>query len=598
MTIQSRLLTAGAISLVLVAIVNQSKATVVRAQSDDPCATATTTTTSARTSSSIGSTGEKQGRHDDRWRHLDSLWAHRAAVAQQRVSTRSTDRSGAQDVGEVAVLQDTGDIMMKANPLDIGDVGLRLAANAAGGFDVSRIAYAFRQPLGSRLTLGDDDASGVTLPFEFPFFGQRYGQVFVNSDGNLTLVESDTDSSERSVGRFLGGPPRIAPFFADLDPSRGVGVLAYSDPDVVTVTWCAVPEYGRMSTATVQVTLVRDGTIEMQISRRTTARSAIVGASPGATEAFAPADLSAAETVRGGAGAVGEQFTERSSVDVVAASQRFLRTHPDRFDNLVFFTDTQLLTQDAFAYESLVKNRISGINQSVIDYSSEYGSAGQLESICYMDALSKYPDDPFEPFLGVNSTVSVLGQEVGHRWLAFLLFRDHLGRQSSALLGRDRAHWSFFFDSDASVLEGNDIQDLGNGSFRTVETVTRYSLLDQYAMGLVESTQVPSFFYVENPTNVSPAKSASSNPAVGVTFSGTRRDVSIDDVIAIHGRRSPSAADSPRVYRQAFVYIVSAGIAPDAAAIQKIDRIRVAWDQFFSRATDSRMRAETRLSAE
>ena len=80
------------------------------------------------------------------------------------------------------------------------------------------------------------------------------------------------------------------------------------------------------------------------------------------------------------------------------------------------------------------------------------------------------------------------------------------------------------------------------------------------------------------------------------TNSPLRRNVTIDDVVAAHGDRSPSAADSPRVHRQAFVYIVSAGSTVDAAAIQKVDRIRVAWDQFFSRATDSRMRAETRLS--
>ena len=62
--------------------------------------------------------------------------------------------------------------------------------------------------------------------------------------------------------------------------------------------------------------------------------------------------------------------------------------------------------------------------------------------------------------------------------------RPH-GQRSDALLGRDLAHWSFFFDSDASVMEGNDIEDLGGGSFRTVAAVQRYSLLDQYAMGLV-----------------------------------------------------------------------------------------------------------------
>jgi hypothetical protein len=598
MTTQVRFLTSGFIAFALAAVLKHPDATVLRAQSDDPCASVTATAASARPRSATGPGAAKSAPgHDDRWRHLDALWAHRAALAQKRVAPQSSNQARAQgDVGDIAVLQDAGDMVMRANPLDVGDVGLRLTANAAGGFDVSRIAYGFRQPLGNRLTLADDDASDVALSFAFPFFGRSYDRVFVNSDGNLTLVEGDTASTERSVGRFLNGPPRIAPFFADLDPSRSGSVVAHGDADLLSVTWCAVPEYGLPTTATVQATLHRDGTIEMHFSRRTTARSAIIGASPGGTTDFAPVDLTADGITAGGAGAIGERFTDRSELDVVAAGQRFYQTHPDQFDNLVFFTDTTLLTGDAFAYEALVANRISGINQSIVDYSREYGSAGALESVCNMDALSKYPDDPWATFLGANSTVSVLGQEIGHRWLSFLQFRDHNGRRSSALLGRDQAHWSFFMDSDASVMEGNDIEDLGNGSFRTAAAVERYSLLDQYAMGLVDETQVAPFFYVESPVNVSPRKTASSNPEVGVTFTGTRRNVSIDDVIAVHGRRSPSAAESPRVYRQAFVYVVSAGRPVDPSAIQKLDRIRMAWDQFFSRATDSRMRAETRLS--
>ena len=63
-------------------------------------------------------------------------------------------------------------------------------------------------------------------------------------------------------------------------------------------------------------------------------------------------------------------------------------------------------------------------------------------------------------------------------------------------------------DSDASVMEGNDIEDLGGGAFRTVATVQRYSRLDQYAMGYVKESEVPDFFYVENPTNVVPAARA------------------------------------------------------------------------------------------
>ena len=126
-------------------------------------------------------------------------------------------------------------------------------------------------------------------------------------------------------------------------------------------------------------------------------------------------------------------------------------------------------------------------------------AAAGLRSLVMMDWLGKYPDDPAQKFLGENNTVSVIGQESGHRWLAFMDFRDRNGARSDLLLGRDQAHWSFFFDSDASVMEGNDIEDLGGGSFRTAAAVSRYSLLDQYAMGLVRDVEVPPFFYVENP---------------------------------------------------------------------------------------------------
>ena len=84
-------------------------------------------------------------------------------------------------------------------------------------------------------------------------------------------------------------------------------------------------------------------------------------------------------------------------------------------------------------------------------------------------------------------------------------------------------------------MEGNDIEDLGGGSFRTVAAVQRYSLLDQYAMGLVPETAVPPFFYVESPVNMSASRTRESAPEAGVTFNGTRRDVLIQDIIAING---------------------------------------------------------------
>jgi hypothetical protein len=568
-----------------------------RAQAADPCGTTRSTGTIAQTVLGTRTAPPKRAPldHDDRWSHLDSLWIHRSA--QGRSSTQQARTAYAADAGDIAILQDSGDLVTIPNAFDLRDIGIRLTPNTEGGYDVSRVAYAFRQPLGTPMAMTDDDAQEVSLPFTFAFFGEPHDRLFVNSDGNVTFGEGDVATSARSISRFLAGAPRIAPFFSDLDPSAGGQVSTAGDASAFTVTWCGVPEYGALRTATVQVTLYRTGPIDVQVSSRSSSREAIVGVSPGHTTDFLPVDIAANESIRGGKSALGERFTTTSDLDTVAVARRFLATHSDTFDSIVMFTDQTLLS-DAFAYEISVSNQIRGLNLPVFDDSTEYGSTGRLQSLCNMDALSKYPDDPRQVFLSENSTVTVMGQEVGHRWLAFLTFRDHTGRPSRALLGRDAAHWSFFFDSNASVLEGNDIEDLGGGSFRTVGAVQRYSLLDQYAMGLVDSTQVPPFFYVQDPTTTSSRVNAASDPEVGITFSGTRRDVTIDDVIAAVGPRVPSAADSPKVFRQAFVYVVSAGRTAEPAAIAKLDRIRVAWDQFLSSATDSRLKADTRLSEE
>ena len=150
-------------------------------------------------------------------------------------------------------------------------------------------------------------------------------------------------------------------------------------------------------------------------------------------------------------------------------------------------------------------------------------------------------------------------------------------------------------DSDASVMEGNDIEDLGGGAFRTVATVQRYSRLDRYAMGYVKESEVPDFFYVENPTNVVPPREREDAPRTGVTFNGTKRTVLIEDVVAAMGQRDPAAGQAARVHRQAFIFVLSNGHTLDPAQAAKIDLIRRQWETFFSRAVDKRARVETRL---
>jgi hypothetical protein len=335
--------------------------------------------------------------------------------------------------------------------------------------------------------------------------------------------------------------------------------------------------------------LFPDGSVELKYSDAINIGDSVVGISPGQTGEVALVDLSSGSG--SGSGAIAERFAQANTLDTFAVAKKFYQTHPDNYDQILLWTD-QPLIRDAFAYELTVANEVRGIGQDIYDLSRSLGSAGRVRSLVVMDWVGKYPEDPTTKFLGENNTLSILGQEVGHRWLAYLEFRNHAGARSDALLGRDQAHWSYFFDSDASVMEGNDIEDLGGGQFRTTDAVKRYSRLDQYAMGLIPPSAVPTFFYVDNPTS---PRDASDAPLIGQTFTGTRRDVLIDDVIAIHGPRLPSFSDSSKVHRQAFILVVSSGRSTDAAQVAKVDRFRQAWESFFLGATEGRMTANTRL---
>jgi hypothetical protein len=536
-----------------------------------------------------------------RWRVLDSLWLHRQAElmrARTPLPSATADAPGigrpAADVGEIAVVQDEGDVVLPANQYDLRNIGLKFTRNGSGGYDVARIDATFRQSLGTRQTLTDDDSVNVNVAFPFSFYGTAHTTAFVNSDGNITFEEEDKASTERNVARLLTGPPRVAPSLADLDPTIGSGrIYVNAASDQYTVTWCNVRAFDSTLTITMQLTLLPDGSIEFKYEN-VTIGNGVVGVSPGFTAVFSPVDLSAAP-VGGGSGAVGERFAVLPEVDTVALTRKFYQSHPDSYDQLVVWTDQRYTQSGAFAYEQTIANEIRGIGVPVYDLSRDFGSGGRLRSMAFMDFVGKYPDDPATKFLGENNTVSVLGQEAGHRWLAFVDFRNHLGQRSDALLGRDQSHWSFFFDSDASVMEGNDIEDLGGGRFRTAAAVQRYSLLDQYMMGAIPPSQVGTFFYVESPTNISPIRDRDDAPQVGVMFSGTKREVLIQDIVAVHGDRSPTSAQTNKVHRQAFIYLVTAGRSQDAAQISKVDRIRQQWESFFQQATSGRMTADTRL---
>ena len=97
-----------------------------------------------------------------RWRVLDDLWIHRAEQA-RRAGRAPAPRQGlaagvaAADVGDVAVLQDEGDLFLPPNTFDLARHGLRFTPTARR-LRRRKIDGTFRTALGTRVTLSDDDS--------------------------------------------------------------------------------------------------------------------------------------------------------------------------------------------------------------------------------------------------------------------------------------------------------------------------------------------------------------------------------------------------------------------------------------------------------
>jgi len=520
---------------------------------------------------------------------------------QERRLARERAKSGApatvaqaSSLGNIAVLNDDGGMVVQAAPFDLTG-GLQFTSSVRG-VQVVATGDDFDAAMGSKVTLGDDDSVPVAFAsgFTFPFFGHTYSSLYLNSDGNLTF-EQPEPSSDRELPIFLSGPPRIAPFFTDLDPSSVSpvgGVFVLTAADKVVVTWLAVPTYGNRDSNTFQVTLFSDGRVNFAY-QGIGSKEALVGISPGGESKLDLLDYTTELPAASGKVAVAQRFGATAYIDEFRLGQAFFAHFADSYDHLIVFVDFPLDLGGGFSYELGAKNEVSGLGMNLFDYSSLFGSRGRLRAFVMMSSLAHFPEDPDQTFLATNTTMDVLAQEAGHRWLAFLRFRGADGNPSDALLGRDLAHWSFKHNTFASDMEGNEIRDNGDGSFVTTDATERYSPLDQYAMGLIPASAVPPFFYVSGGTSdsIMPGR----HPEIGVSFTGTRNDLTIDDIIAVEGERQPSSATAPKAFTMAFVLLEPPGKNASRASLAKLDRIRRRWETYFHAATDSHATVDTRL---
>ena len=120
-------------------------------------------------------------------------------------------------------------------------------------------------------------------------------------------------------------------------------------------------------------------------------------------------------------------------------------------------------------------------------------------------------------------------------------------------------HWSFWMDAKGSPAGGNAWKDNGDGTFTAsgqAPSTVRYSMLDLYLMGLADASEVPPFGVLEGATVTTGQKdplrggpiTQMSFPWFGtapLTATATRRMITIEDVIATNGTRTPKKTTGP-----------------------------------------------------
>ena len=504
---------------------------------------------------------------------------------------------------DIAVIEDNGAIIMPPNKFDLNNKSL-LFTPEGDGFRITRDNIKFTTDLGSRLTFfydaGDmlDDFDNGYRDYRlsgprFPFYGTSYDQVYIGTNGYITFTRGDT-SARPSAAALATELPRIAPLWADLNVTSQGSVHFNRLDGRYVITWNSVAQSQFSGASTFQVVLFDDGRIAF-VYKKVKARSSLVGVSPGNRSQDAqPVDLSTPpdDVVSGPAF---EAFSKGKRIDVPALTRAFYSAHSDSFDAVYIWTDFQFDNGAGIAHSFNVRNDTRGIGLAVFDRGAIYGSSSRLATIITMGNIDKdWPGDPDANVAGLFSALKIVTHEIGHRWLAYVLF-DAEHDIKDDLLGRQSAHWSFLADtrttgegSFSSLMEGNSWKETGPNTFTTQQdSANFFSELDQYLMGLRPAEEVGNINYlvVDSQTK---AIIRGKSPVTGFFISATPKITSVEHIIERSGPRVPGYADAPKDFRVAFILLVERDAEPSSATVAKLDRYRDSLVRYFPPATGRR----------
>ncbi|HYH00996.1 MAG TPA: hypothetical protein VD837_17845 [Terriglobales bacterium] len=191
-----------------------------------------------------------------------------------------------------------------------------------------------------------------------------------------------------------------------------------------------------------------------------------------------------------------------------------------------------------------------------------------------------------------NYAVSQIAHELGHRWSAFVS-----AKVNGETIQLGPTHWARGLHApvafpyqrpiEASLMGGSYWQDNFDGTFTQLDDdyyvpATGWSYLELYLMGLISAAEVPDFFMLKNLTPA--GRDANGHPI----FKADRTKITIQDVIAAEGPRTPDVRHSQRDFNTGIVVIVEKGKQPSAELLERAEGIRRAWIHYWDTTTGHR----------
>ena len=220
-------------------------------------------------------------------------------------------------------------------------------------------------------------------------------------------------------------------------------------------------------------------------------------------------------------------------VDMVRASRRFYEHFGDDYDFLVVRSALPLAL-GVHGVNFKVKNEVRGIGMDLLDDTDEFGSAGRLQGITFINFRHFGP----------------LVHEIAHNWANFLdifdgdLFRGHWGFTNvRGVLGGYATSFARV-GTDRYAVPGDALNSFWGG---------RYSALELYLMGLVPAADVPPHQVLRRSRIV-----GSDEETNELVVSGSLETVTIGAIVESEGRRIPGFEESQKSFRMGTIVVSDA----------------------------------------